>query len=120
MAVQEIGSKEFDRAILTPETPVVVEFLTQVCPWCKRLAPIYEKLSIEYAGKLKFYRTDAGVNRDLAVRFAIMGVPTLKFFCSGRSIGEIVGYLPEDKLKAEFDKLIVNYKTCLAQSTPYK
>ena len=49
-----------------------------------------------------------------------MGVPTLKFFCSGRSIGEIVGYLPEDKLKAEFDKIIANYKTCLAQSTPYK
>ena len=44
--------------------PVVVEFLTQVCRWCKRLATIYEKLSGEYESKPKFYRTDAGVNRD--------------------------------------------------------
>ncbi len=91
-----------------------------MCPWCKRLGRIYEKLSEEYEGKLKFYRTDAGVNRDLAIRYGIMGVLTLKFFCSGRSIGEIVGYLPEPKLKTEFDKVLANYKMCLAQSTPYE
>ncbi len=67
--------------------PVVLEFVTSVCPWCKRLGPIYEKLSAEYEGKIKFYRTDAGANRNLAIRYGIMGVPTLKFSCSGRSIG---------------------------------
>jgi len=60
------------------------------------------------------------MNTDLALRYSIMGVPTLKFFCSGRSIGEIVGYLPEPKLKTEFDKVLANYKMCLAQSTPYE
>ena len=120
MSVQEVTPKEFDRVILSSETPMVVEFVTAVCPWCKRLAPIYEKLSNEYGEKLKFYRTRADLNRDLALRYGIMGVPTLKFFCSGRTIGEVVGFLTEPNLKGELDKIVANHKQCLAQSTPYK
>ena len=46
-----------------------------------------------------------------------MGTPTLKFFCEGRTVGEIVGYRPKNLLKEEIDKILRQRKECLEKST---
>jgi hypothetical protein len=47
-------------------------------------------------------------------------LPTLKFFCEGREIAELIGALPKDKLEAKFRETIAGRMECLATSSPVK
>jgi len=57
---------------------------------------------------------------DISQRYGIMGLPTIKMFCQGRPIGEIIGYMPRPRLKAEIDKVLQNHKECLESSSPIR
>ena len=104
--------------VIQSQKPLVVEFYSPTCPHCRRLMPIFERLSNEYGDRLKFVMVDASVERDLASGYGVMGVPTLKFICSGRPVGEIVGFRPEEDLRSALDEMLKRYPTCLSQSSP--
>ena len=36
---------------------------------------------------------------DIASRYGIRGIPVIKFFCEGKEVGEIVGFVPENCTK---------------------
>ena len=103
--------------ILKSELPVVVEFFTSTCPYCARLTPIFQKLSTVYGEKMKFAMVNTGQNPDLATGYGVMGVPTLKFFCDGRPIYEIVGFKPEEELRTEIERVLQTYGKCISQSS---
>ena len=62
----EATSSSWKVEVLSSEKPVVVEFYTPTCPFCRRLAPIFESLSAEYSGRILFAKVDASVEKDLA------------------------------------------------------
>jgi thioredoxin 1 len=103
--------------ILKSDRPVVVEFFTPTCPYCARLTPIFRKLSTIYGDKMKFAMVNAAERPELAEGYGIMGVPTLKFFCDGRSIHEIVGFKPEEELTVEIEKVLQTSGKCISQSS---
>ncbi len=82
--------------------------------------PDFESLSDEYRGRLAFVKLNADQSSDIASRYGVQGLPTLKFFCAGRPIAEIVGYLPRNTLKMQLDGMLSMYKDCLDQSSPMK
>ncbi|MEM2082565.1 MAG: thioredoxin family protein [Candidatus Bathyarchaeia archaeon] len=104
--------------LMKSEVPVVVEFYTPTCPFCRQLAPILDKLSKEYAGRLKFAMVDASMESELASGYGIMGVPTIKFFCADRPIAEMVGLRSEDELRASFEDILRRYRRCVSESSP--
>jgi thioredoxin 1 len=106
------------KELLRSDIPVVVEFYTPTCPFCRQLTPLLHKLSGEYAGRLKFAMVDASAESELASGYGIMGVPTLKFFCAGRPIAEIVGLKSEEELRAGFEEILRTYKRCVSESSP--
>jgi len=114
----EVDSSNWVKEVARAEKPVVVEFYTPTCPHCARLTPIFKRLSSEYEDKLKFAMVNAAGNVGLAQGWGVMGVPTLKFFCSGRPVYEIVGHREEAELRQEFDRTIRSYQNCLDQSSP--
>lgn len=114
----EVDSSNWTKEVARAEKPVVVEFYTPTCPHCARLTPIFKRLSSEYEGKLEFAMVNAAGNMGLAQGWGVMGVPTLKFFCSGRPVYEIVGYREEVELRQEFDRVIRSSQDCLNQSSP--
>lgn len=114
----EVTSTNWRDEVLKADLPVVVEFYTPTCPFCQRLTPIFKKLSGEFSGKMKFAMVNAAENSDIASGYGVMGVPTLKFFCSGRPIYEVVGLRSEDELRQEFSRVLETHKKCLSQSSP--
>jgi len=114
----DVTSTNWRNEVLKADLPVVVEFYTPTCPFCQRLTPIFKKLSGEFSGKMKFVMVNAAENSDIASGYGVMGVPTLKFFCSGRPIHEVVGFRSEDELRQEFSKVLETHKKCLSQSSP--
>ena len=81
--------------------------------------PEFDALASEYEGKLTMLKLNSEDHPDITMRYGVMGLPTIKVFCRGRPIGELVGYMPRSRLKAELDRLMQNME-CLQSSSPMK
>ena len=82
--------------------PCIIDFYTVWCGPCKRIAPIMEQLSEEYAGKVDFYKIDAEKQRDIAYIFRVSGYPTF-VFCGTDGQPQVI---PGVRSKEEFKLLI--------------
>ncbi len=120
MSVTNVDANNWDRQVLGETKLVLVDFWAPWCPWCRKLSPEFDSLSNEYNGKVKFAKVNTEEAPSIAERYGVEGLPTLKFFCNGRPIGELVGYLPKQRLKAEVDKMFQIQKECVEQSSPMK
>ena len=59
--------------------PAIVDFYADWCGPCKMVAPILEKISKEYDGKLQIYKIDTDKEQELAGAFGIQSIPSLLF-----------------------------------------
>lgn len=94
----QITSENFENEILKSDKPVLVDFWAAWCGPCKVLGPIVEEISNEYSDKLKVGKVDVDQNNELAMRYNIMSIPTLKIFKGGNIVGEIVGAAPKQMI----------------------
>lgn len=118
MVVRDVGSNDWDQQVLRSQLPVAVAFWAPWCPWCRRLTPEFEELSAEYESRLTMLKLNSDDHPDFAQRYGVMGLPTIKLFCKGRTIGELIGYLPRPRLKTELDRILQNRRDCLESSSP--
>ena len=65
--------------IFKGEIPAIINFYADWCPPCRRLAPIFDQLAREYAGRVNFYKVNVDNSRALATFFGARSVPTLMF-----------------------------------------
>lgn len=118
MVARDIGSSEWDRQVLQSRVPVAVEFWAPWCPWCTRLTPEFQALSAEYENRLTLFKLNTDDHPEIAQRYGVMGLPTIKLFCMRRTIGELIGYMPKPRLKNEFERILHNHRECLEKSSP--
>ncbi|MHB8597071.1 MAG: thioredoxin family protein [Ktedonobacteraceae bacterium] len=100
-----LGDEDFASKVLQSDTPVIVDFTAEWCPPCRALAPMYHKLSSEYAGRLKFATIDVDEHPLTPGRLGIQGFPTLVIFKAGKVIGRLVGPHPS-RLKHAIDRVL--------------
>jgi thioredoxin 1 len=110
LSINEIQSTDWDQLVLKPETPVVVEFWHQECPTCKKMEQSFHELPSKFSGVM-FLRMNvltSRENRRYAIQNGVMGTPTLKVYCRGVEVGEVVGLdtleALDRKVKAILDK----------------
>ncbi|MFY9176212.1 MAG: thioredoxin [Caldicoprobacterales bacterium] len=97
-----LDSNNFEHEVLKSDLPVLVDFWAAWCGPCKMIAPIIDQLAEEYDGKAKIAKVNVDDNRDLAVQFKVMSIPTLILFKDGEIVDQIMGARP----KAELEKFI--------------
>ncbi len=100
--------------IIHGRDPVLVDFWAPWCGWCRKLAPSFERLASEYAGRVKFVKVNVDEEPGLAERYGVQGLPTLKFFCEGEPVHEIFGYLPEPVLRSKIEQVLNTSLVCNA------
>ncbi len=120
MPTVNVDSTNFEEQVLKSKGLIIVDFWAPWCPWCRKLAPDYETLSNEYGDRVKFAKLNADDSPSIAEQYGVQGLPTLKFFCGGRTVGELTGYRPKPMLKAEIENMVAHYKECLEQSSPVR
>jgi thioredoxin 1 len=101
--VTEITDSNFDAEVLKSGNPVVVDFWAPWCGPCRMIAPVMEKLSGQYGGKIKFCKINVDNNPGSAARYQAMSIPLLVFFKNGAEVARSVGALPEPALRAKID-----------------
>lgn len=105
MATKQVDETTFPSEVLLSKEPVAVDFYADWCGPCKALAPVLEKLSDGYAGRVKVAKVNVDHSPGLAARFQIRGVPTMMFFRDGKVVDQVVGLLPPAQLTQKFDAL---------------
>lgn len=102
----ELNKENFESEAVKSDKAVIVDFWAEWCGPCKEIAPVFEKLSLEYEGKLKFAKVNTAENQDLAGEHGVRAIPCLVVFNKGKEVERIMGYFPEDKLKAKIDDIL--------------
>jgi thioredoxin 1 len=104
--VSEVSDGAFERDVTGSELPVVLDFWAEWCPPCRALAPTFEELAKQYAGRVRFLKLNVDENAQVPQRFGIKGIPTLVFFDGGREVERVVGASSKDALARIIDKYV--------------
>jgi thiol-disulfide isomerase/thioredoxin len=106
--VSEIGEADYDKQVLQSSVPVVLDFFSTECPPCEALAPKFDAVAEQFAGKVRFLKIFRQGNRDLASKLGVSGSPTLVFFKSGAEVGERLSgdEIKRTAIKAQVESLL--------------
>ncbi len=104
--VTEVTDKTFEDEVIKSNLPVLVDLWAPWCGPCRMVAPVVEKLSLDYDGKVKFCKLNVDDNPQTAGKYYIMSIPTLMFFKGGKVFDTVIGAVPERSLKPKLGSLL--------------
>lgn len=113
MSAKDVSASEWQEEVLNSKILTAVDFWAPWCPWCMKLRPVFEELASRYSGRIRFAKVNVDTQHEIATKYGIMGIPVIKFFCDGIEVGEVVGYLPKEKLRNEIDKMSQTHRQCV-------
>lgn len=106
--VFDATAENFNRLVLenSHKGPVLVHFWTPKAGPCFILMPRLVKLAAEYGGKFLLVMLNADELPELARRFSVNSVPTVKFFWRGEVAHTIHGADPDSSFREVLDRFI--------------
>lgn len=93
-----IYTDDFESKVLESDVPVVVDFYSDSCITCKKLAPTLCDIEEEYEGKLNVFKVNTNYDTKLVEEYEIKANPTLILFKEGKAVGKKVGPREYDEL----------------------
>ncbi|MDR0804787.1 MAG: thioredoxin family protein [Oscillospiraceae bacterium] len=97
----KLTSQNFDTE--TAVGVVAVDFYTDGCMPCKRIAPVLAEL--ESDGAFKLAKINAENELTLSEKYNVTAAPTILFFKDGKEQTRIVGFANKDKLRGVIEAL---------------
>jgi thioredoxin 1 len=97
----EITTEELKQKIENGEK-LIVDFWGTWCGPCKVMKPAFEKVAEEYRkenSEVQLYTMDVEKNRDIAVKYGVRAVPTIKVFSNGDVVDSKTGVQMEGQIK---------------------
>ena len=88
---KDITTATWDDEVTKAGVPVIVDFWAPWCGPCRTLAPEIDKLAKRVGPAVKFVKVNIDENKELAVRFDVMSIPTLIVFQDGQPVKRMVG-----------------------------
>lgn len=101
-----LTASSFEGEVINSNIPVAVDFWAAWCGPCRMLAPVFEELSAEYDGKVKFCKVNIDEQGALASHYGVVSIPTVIVFKNGNEVQRIVGAHSADDYADVFDGLL--------------
>jgi len=98
MAEITLTKDNFEEEVMNSDIPVVVDFWATWCGPCRMMGPILEKFAEEFDGVYKVGKVDVDDEEELALRYSIMSIPTIKVFKDGKNTSSAVGVQSREAL----------------------
>ena len=95
-----LTKENFEQEVLKSEVPVLVDFFANWCMPCKMFAPVLEEVADAYANKLKIVKVDIDEAIELAQKYRVMSIPTIKLFTGDEEPrATFVGAMSQEELE---------------------
>lgn len=99
------STQEFDDMV-KQNRYVLVDFWATWCAPCRMVAPVIEKISEQYSGKVIVAKVDVDEQQELAIRYGIQTIPTIILFKEGRVTSKEIGVKPMSSFAKMIDSNI--------------
>ena len=95
-----VTNANFEQEVLKSDIPVLVDFFANWCMPCKMFAPVLEEVADAYEGKLKIVKVDIDAAIQLAQKYRVMSIPTIKLFMGDEEPrATFVGAMSQEELE---------------------
>lgn len=102
-----VNKDNFEDEVVKSDIPAIVDIWGPQCGPCLALMPSVEKLSEEYAGKVKFTKLNSAENRRLCITLKVMANPTILFYKDGKLVKRLTqDAVSLESIKAGCDELL--------------
>lgn len=99
---KNVTDAEFTDKVLLSEKPVIVDFWAEWCGPCRKLGPILDDISVEYAEQVEVVKVDVDNNPNIAAEYGITSIPAIYLFNHGELKSSVIGARPKQYLEKEF------------------
>lgn len=97
MDILKVTSENFEEEVLKSEKVVLVDFYADWCGPCKMLSPVMEEIAQENED-IKVVKINIDNQRDLALDYDVMSIPTVVAIKNGQEIDRIVGVADKSEI----------------------
>lgn len=101
----QVTDATFD-SVIREHPVIVIDCWAEWCPPCKFLAPTIEQLANDYSGRVVFGKLNVDENKNIAIKYQVMSIPTLLFFKNGKFVGREIGALPREHIERKLKEII--------------
>lgn len=88
--VVDADDDDFDAAVET-DLLVLVDLWAPWCGPCRMVAPVLERLAVDFAGRLKVVKVNVDDSPTVALRHRAQSIPMLLFVRSGEVLNTVIG-----------------------------
>nr|WP_158011081.1 tetratricopeptide repeat protein [Tardibacter chloracetimidivorans] len=98
----------FKRDVIDPsmDALVILDFWAEWCGPCKALAPVLEKVTAEFAPRVKLAKINVDENRTIAAQFRVQSIPTVYAIFQGQPVYDLTPARTERELRHYLEQLL--------------
>lgn len=104
MTIKNLSDKEFKNFVEGSDV-ALVDFYADWCAPCHMVSPVIEELSKE-TESVEFGKIDVDQNKERAMEYGIMSIPTLLIFSRGKLVDRLTGVFPKETIKERLSKFM--------------
>ena len=104
MAVR-VNVETFAAEVLQAKGLVLVDFYSDSCVPCKRIAPLLSEVAAADPDGLKVVKVNINFDAELAEQYAVQAAPTIVFFQNGAEVARLRGLVKKAELTEVIDSL---------------
>ena len=97
MSVITITKDNFQKEVIESEKHVLIDFWAVWCGPCQMMAPVIDEIAAERSD-IKVGKINVDEERELAVAFQIVSIPTFVVMKDGKPIQKALGAMPKAKV----------------------
>lgn len=97
MSAININKDNFSQEVLNSEKPVLVDFWASWCGPCQKVLPLVDEIARE-RDDIKVCKVNVDEQRDLAMKFRVLSIPTLAVFKNGELVSRSTGAKPKEEI----------------------
>ena len=96
----------FFQKVLMEGELAIVKFIAPYSGSCRLLEPVFNELSIQYAGSIKFYTVDTEANKETSTIYKVRDVPHFLYFNKGELVDQVIGVTSKQNLEGKIKQLL--------------